>query len=428
MDAPAAHVIRIESREHLLSTLAEAAELEHTVMCVYLYAVFSLKQSQEEGLSAAELAAVTRWRALLMEVAIQEMTHLVLVTNLMTSIGGTAHFYRPGFPVQPGCFPAEFVVGLAPFSLETLDQFIFLERPDDRRNAGGHESQRETDYVRTTSPGRLMAHTGDYHTVGQLYEAVEQGIERLSRDLTARDLFCGSHALQLTPSDVPLEGLQLIHDKASALAAIQTIVEQGEGARVETNSHFEKFKQMKREFQQCLAHNHHFMPSRPSVRNPVMRNPIEAGDAVWVNDPAAARYLDLGNSLYALMLRCLVQIYAMERRPASSKKILLDGALTFMHAVARVASLLSRMPANPDQPGVTAGLSFDLNRHFSPLELSSEKLLLIERLDEITRLVDGLQQAARNAETTRVLSEIGESLGSIRGSLVNQDAGSNENP
>ncbi|MBA3753592.1 MAG: hypothetical protein H0X01_05535 [Nitrospira sp.] len=191
MDAPAAHVIRIESREHLLSTLAEAAELEHTVMCVYLYAVFSLKQSRDEGLSSAELVAVTRWRGLLMEVAIQEMTHLVLVTNLMTSIGGTAHFYRPGFPVQQGCFPAEFVVGLAPFSLETLDQFILLERPDDRRSAVGQEPQRDTDYVRTTSPGRLMAHPGDYHTVGQLYEAVEQGIERLSRDLKARDLFCG---------------------------------------------------------------------------------------------------------------------------------------------------------------------------------------------------------------------------------------------
>ncbi|MBA3753593.1 MAG: hypothetical protein H0X01_05540, partial [Nitrospira sp.] len=154
-----------------------------------------------------------------------------------------------------------------------------------------------------------------------------------------------------------------------------------------------------------------------------MRNPVEPGNTVWVNDPAAARYLDLGNSLYALMLRCLVQIYAMERRTASSKKILLDGALTLMHAVARIASLLSRIPANPDQRDVTAGLSFDLNRHFSPLELSSEKILLVERLEEITGLAESLQQEAPSREHTRVLLEIGESLGSIRGSLVNQDIG-----
>lgn len=421
MNVPAPHVIRIESREHLLSTLAEAAELEHTVMCVYLYAVFSLKQSQEEGLSEAELAAVTRWRELLMKVALQEMTHLVLVTNLMTSIGGTAHFYRSGFPVQPGCFPAEFVVGLAPFSLETLDHFIFLERPDDRHTDIGKAPQPETEYVRTTSSGRLMAHTGDYHTVGQLYEAIEHGIGRLSRDMKAQDLFCGSRALQLTPSDVSLDGLRLIHDQASALAAIQTIVEQGEGARVETDSHFEKFLLIKSEYQQCLAQNRQFVPSRPSARNPVMRTPVESEETVWVNDPGTARYLDLGNSLYALMLRCLVQIYAMERRPASSKKRLLDVALTLMHAFARVASLLSRMPASPDRSDVTAGLSFDLNRHLSPLELSSEKIILAERVEEITARAEGLQREAPSREHTRVLIEIRESLGNIRGSLANQD-------
>ncbi len=90
----------------------------------------------------------------------------------------------------------------------------------------------------------------------------------------------------------------------------------------------------------------------------------------------------------------------MERRTASSKKILLDGALTLMHAVARIASLLSRMPAN--QRDVTAGLSFDLNRHFSPLELSSEKILLVERLEEITGLVESLQKDALSREHTHV--------------------------
>ena len=428
MDTPPPQVIRIESREHLLSTLAEAAELEHTVMCLYLYAVFSLKQSQDEGLSTAELAAVTRWRGLLMEVAMQEMTHLVLVANLTTAIGGTAQFYRPAFPVQPGCFPAEFVVGLAPISLETLDRFIFLERPDDRGSAGGEHAHPGTEYVRTTSPGRLMAHPGDYHTVGQLYEAIEQGIERLSGELTAQDLFCGSQALQLTPSDVPLEGLRLIHDKASALAALQTIVEQGEGARVETDSHFEKFTLMKKEYEACLTDNRQFMPSRSSANNPVMRHPVEPGETIWVNDPAAARYLDLGNSLYVLMLRCLVQLYAMERRPASSKRILLDGALTLMHAVAGIASLLSRMPANSDHPDTMAGLSFDLNRHLSPLELSSEKVLLVERLREISGLVDTLHQEATSHEHTRVLLEIRETLGSIRGALPKEDVAPDENP
>ncbi len=38
----------------------EAAELEHGIMCQYLFAAFSLKQNADEGLSQAELEAVSR--------------------------------------------------------------------------------------------------------------------------------------------------------------------------------------------------------------------------------------------------------------------------------------------------------------------------------------------------------------------------------
>jgi hypothetical protein len=34
----------IETREHLIGLLAEAAEIEHHLMCCYLDAAFSLKQ------------------------------------------------------------------------------------------------------------------------------------------------------------------------------------------------------------------------------------------------------------------------------------------------------------------------------------------------------------------------------------------------
>src|ERR1700743_1054500 len=46
----------IEHREALIFMLCEAAELEHGIMCQYLYAAFSLKQNEGEDLTAAELA------------------------------------------------------------------------------------------------------------------------------------------------------------------------------------------------------------------------------------------------------------------------------------------------------------------------------------------------------------------------------------
>ena len=44
-------------REVLVFALYEAAELEHNLMCTYLYAAFSLKSDAADGLNEAELAA-----------------------------------------------------------------------------------------------------------------------------------------------------------------------------------------------------------------------------------------------------------------------------------------------------------------------------------------------------------------------------------
>src|SRR5579872_4767706 len=85
--APPEAPLVIEHREALIYMLCEAAELEHGIMCQYLYAAFSLKQSQDEGLTADEVQAVQGWRQRINHVATQEMLHLSLVQNLLAAIG-----------------------------------------------------------------------------------------------------------------------------------------------------------------------------------------------------------------------------------------------------------------------------------------------------------------------------------------------------
>jgi hypothetical protein len=75
----------IEHREGLIYMLCLAAELEHAIMCQYLSAAFSLKQTLEEGLTSAQLAAVDRWRQVVSHVATQEMLHLALVQTCSSS-------------------------------------------------------------------------------------------------------------------------------------------------------------------------------------------------------------------------------------------------------------------------------------------------------------------------------------------------------
>src|SRR5947207_11393486 len=87
--------IVIEDREELIFMLSEAAELEHMIMCQYLYAAFSLKRDVSEGITAEQLEAIKRWARVVSHVATQEMLHLALVSNLLSAIGASPFFSRP---------------------------------------------------------------------------------------------------------------------------------------------------------------------------------------------------------------------------------------------------------------------------------------------------------------------------------------------
>src|SRR5215469_16765296 len=63
--------------------------IEHREALIYM-----LCQSAEEGLTEAELTAVTRWRKQVSHVATQEMLHLALVHNLLSAIGAAPHLAR----------------------------------------------------------------------------------------------------------------------------------------------------------------------------------------------------------------------------------------------------------------------------------------------------------------------------------------------
>ena len=54
--------ILILTREQLLYTLTEVAEIEHNLMCCYLCAAFTMKGGEEEGLATRQAEAVGRWR------------------------------------------------------------------------------------------------------------------------------------------------------------------------------------------------------------------------------------------------------------------------------------------------------------------------------------------------------------------------------
>jgi CDGSH-type Zn-finger protein/uncharacterized Fe-S cluster protein YjdI len=406
--------IRIDTREDLLYLLGEASEIEHNLMCCYLFAAWSLKDGAGGGLSPPEAKAVAGWKRAVTSVAVEEMVHLALASNLMAALGGAPHFSRPNFPIAAGYHPSGVVVELARFSPETLDHFIYLERPEGEALADAGGFARSADYVRLKAEGRLMPGAQDYKTVGHLYRAIREGLERLSRTIGESALFCGEPAGQISQADVSLPGLDSITGLAGAMRAIDTIVDQGEGApgHHETG-HYARFLAVKAEYAELLAANADFDPANPVARNPVMRRPMSAEGRVWVEAPEAAGVLDLANTLYGLMLRMLAQAYGRPAADTAGKRLMADMAIGLMEALVPMGEHLATLPAGPKHPGVNAGVTFTMLRDVGRLpQTASERIFLAERMGEAAARAGTLFGSGHK------LAEIPKALQALRARLL----------
>ncbi len=385
--------IVIGSREQIFHLLAEASEIEHTLMCSYLYAAFSLKQEGDSGLSTKEAEAVERWRQLIMSVAIEEMGHLLIVANLTAAIGGRPHFTRPNFPVAPGYFPSGVVLRLTPFSLDTIDHFIFLERPTgvEQPDAKGFQSRSQS---REQAHQGLMPSSQDYGTVSHLYEAIRQNLIAFAERSGAQSLFVGPESGQINLRSVGIEGVQIIADLRTASLAIDLIVEQGEGSPADReDSHYRRFQAIKQEYAAFRAENSEFAPTYPVATNPIMRRAAEPAGKIFIDAEPAAMLLDLANAVYGMLLRFLVQAYTKSTRAAAAEKErMLSAAIDLMHVLGRTAKILARLPACIDCPGVNAGMTFTMLRGVEPfIGGATENVLIVERLNQLTT---GARQAA----------------------------------
>ncbi|MDB5697267.1 MAG: hypothetical protein JWN69_71 [Alphaproteobacteria bacterium] len=398
------------SREQLLHLLAEASEIEHTLMCSYLYAAFSLKSAEQDGLTAAQAEAAARWRSTIIGVAIEEMGHLLMVANLTVAVGGTPHFARPNFPVSPGYFPSHVVVRLTGFSPDTLDHFIFLERP--RGIAGSdHEAFEQEHYEREQAHDGLMPSAQDYRTIGHLYEAVRTNLTYLTERLGEEALFIGGAAAQLGRNVADLEGVNAISGLDTALRAIGMIVEQGEGSPSDRDgSHYRRFVEIKDEYERLAAADPRFAPAWPVADNPVLRRPPEPGDKIFIDGREAAALLDFACAAYGLLLRLLVQCFGRAGADAlDQQKRLFGAAIELMHVLAAASDALARVPASPDAPGVNAGMSFTMLRGVEPLLKSSEQMLLDEQIGQLARQARRLP--ALGEEISARLDKLSESFG-----------------
>lgn len=203
----------ITDLENLQNHLAQAAQVELSTVPLYLYSAYSI---QTAGYSQWN-PGTSAFRAI-RSVVIEEMLHLCLARNLLVAIGGGDRLrcYDPSFvPKYPGPMlhrEPELCLRLEPCTTKQMTEvFMPLELP-----------------AEADAPPQPHS----YNTLGQFYAAIMKGFEFLDGkiDLWANnrpDLQYGRAYWNQDGGGRPI----VVVDLKTAKQAIDTIVEQGEGAK-----------------------------------------------------------------------------------------------------------------------------------------------------------------------------------------------------
>lgn len=388
----------IEHREALIYTLGKAAELEHLVMCQYLFAAFSLKLNEREGLSAEGLEAAKRWRHTLLEIAEQEMLHLALVENLLTAVGAAPRLARPNFPLPVRSYPAGIQMVLLPFSETALRHFAYLERPEgvQMADAEGFAALEKAAPLPRADQDEIGPHLQDFDTVGHLYRSIEAGLANLAGRIGEERLFIGPPAAQATETHFRWKELVAVTNLESARSALAIIVEQGEGARGDwRDAHFGRLIAILDEYLAARAADPAFEPTRPVVAAWVRQPEVETHVPI-ITEPFTVRLMDLLNAVVEVLLQMLSRYFAHTDETEEQLGVLADLSVGLMYeGVKPLGGMVTRLPIGPDYPGLTAGPAFELFYAVDYLLPHREAawLLMEERLRDVAELATRCRDA-----------------------------------
>ena len=334
MDEPA----ELRGANWLKDSLQQAMLLELATLPPYLCAMWSIKDQDGEVFSAIR------------RVVFDEMSHLGLAGNLLTTIGGTPHLADARtVPTYPGPLPGGvrpgLTVSLGGLTKESADLFSRIEEPD--------------------AP---VAEVSKHTSIGAFYTAILEAF----RDHT--DLISGTRQLARNMahhgagnSIVPITSF------ADVDMAIDVIKEQGEGTSASPENphpgesgelaHFYVFREIfhGRRLVRTSEHPDRWeftgeeIPMPPSFPMGTVPPGGWSGSGRVVPDAETKRLLDAGNHAFSTMLRLLEQAW-QTNEPAEAKQ-LLNRAIAQMFALQDPArSLMSR--ELPDGSGRTYGPEF----------------------------------------------------------------------
>ena len=367
-------------RIRLAGMLDEAAELEHSLCCQYLFAAFSMKRLAHEGLTPRQIDLVRDWETSLLMVARQEMEHLGLVTNILTAIGEAPHLVRPDFPLSPEYYELNVESKLQAFSRESMRRFVLFELPD---NLEPNELARLDKLMPWLDWRRYRRRA--HHTIGALYEEIDRLLAECDR---AGNLFIGPESAQFITGGNNIQGvrgvgtqgisiydidLNGVSDLQSAQAAVKQIITEGEGdPEQRLDSHFGRFLTILEQLEAEIERDPTFAPARAVIEDPWTcvpgrGNGHKAGTPI--TNPLTNRVSQAFDLAYASLLLLLVRFFSATAESQSDAQALESAAFfPMMTMVIRpLGEVLTELPATEVPDGPCAGPSFTFERRVALL-------------------------------------------------------------
>jgi hypothetical protein len=242
-------------KEELLALLSVAAEVEHALLVQYLYAAASIPS----GLGSE----------IIQHIAIQEMAHLLTIQNLLLAVGGptTFHIGRDVARTNSAFNPLPF--DLEPISKLALAEFVLVERP--LKIPSEHRDKvLELEQLVAAKTNHRPVRVGALYA--KIYWLLQPGDESFGRLSLTPDPSIGFDpgwhvkATDFTPSNVvilhqgeanewrsssgPDMRIHLVANAKTAVDAVYSVMEQGEGPVHAGGSHFDNFLKILKYFEE----------------------------------------------------------------------------------------------------------------------------------------------------------------------------------
>jgi hypothetical protein len=245
----------------------------------------------------------------------------------------------------------------------------------------------------TVDDPQITAGPEEWHTVGHLYRGIESGLAHLVNRFGEAAVFIGPPKAQATTEVFEWPELTAVTNLASASAAIEIIVEQGEGARGDwVKSHFGKFVGILEDLLAVQARDPAFVPARPVL--PVfLRRPPDVDQVTLIEDALSRRVADLFNAVYEVILQVQSRYFVHHGETPQELETLAKTAKHLMNWVMRkLGPLLTSLPVGPEFPGRTAGPAFEIVRpaFFILPHREAAWKILHERLETLAGVCAGL--------------------------------------